>query len=81
MRNEKIMLTDIEKEKLSVCVALTAKNFELKRLTLEKELDENERCARAQDRILTRIEHYRDRQSFFENLEHKVIQAIENNQI
>ena len=87
MKNEKIALTAIEKEKLSACVALAAKNFELKRLALEKALDENERDGRrydnllARDNILARIEHFRDSQSFFETLEQKVAQAIKNNQL
>lgn len=81
MKNEKIMLTGIEKEKLSACVALIAKNFELKRLSLEKDLAENERGGSRDERVLSRIEHYRDSQSFFEALGQKVIQAVENNQI
>ena len=36
MKNEKIILTDIEKEKLLACVELVAKDFEAKRYEVEK---------------------------------------------
>ena len=81
MKNEKITLTDIEKEKLWTCVALVAKNFEVKRLYLEKALGENEMAGNRDDNLLGRIEHYRDRESFYENLAQKVTRAIENNQL
>ena len=81
MKNEKIALTDVEKEKLWACVALVAKNFELKRLYLEKVLEENEMAGNRDDNLLGRIEHYRDRESFYENLTQKVTRAIENNQL
>lgn len=81
MKKEKIMLTSIEKEKLSCCIALVAKDFELQRLALEKALDQNERGGRLYDNLLDRIEHCLDRQSFYENLKQKLAHAIENNQI
>ena len=81
MKNEKITLTAVEKEKLWACVALVAKNFELKRLALEKTLEENEMYGNRDDNLLGRFEHYRDRESFYENLTRKVARAIENNQL
>ena len=43
MKNEKIILTDIEKEKLLACVELVAKDFEAKRYEVEKELNKIEK--------------------------------------
>ena len=37
MKNAKITLTDIEKEKLMACVCIVAKDFEIKRYEVEKE--------------------------------------------
>lgn len=81
MKNTKITLTDIEKEKLMVCVGLAAKNFELKRYKVEKELNKIEKEGSRDDYLLDLLEHYRDRQNFYEELEQKVRHAIENNQI
>ena len=81
MENTKIILTDIEKEKLMVCVGFIAKDFEIKRYEVEKELNKIEKEGGRDDRLLDLLEHYRDGQSFYENLEQKVKQAIENNQI
>lgn len=81
MKNEKIILTDIEKEKLVVCVGLAAKDFELKRYKVEKDLNKIEKEYGRDDRLLDLLEHYRDRQNFYEELEQKVRHAIENNQI
>lgn len=81
MKNEKIILTDIEKEKLVVCVGLAAKDFELKRYKVEKDLNKIEKEYGRDDRLLDLLEHYRDRQNFYEELEQKVKHAIENNQI
>ena len=81
MKNEKIALTAIEKEKLSACVALVAKNFELKCIGLEKAIAEAEKEGAQSENLLSRLEHYQARQSFFEALKQKVIQAFENNQI
>ena len=81
MKNEKIMLTAIEKEKLSACVAIAAKDFDLKLLRLEKAIAETENEGGQEEHLIDRIEHYRDRQYFFETLEQKVIQAFKNNQL
>lgn len=81
MKNTKITLTDIEKEKLFACVGLVAKDFEIKRYEVEKELNKIEKEGGRDDRLLDLLEYYRDRQNFYENLEQKVKLAIENNQI
>ena len=81
MKNTKITLTDIEKEKLLACVGLVAKDFEIKRYEVEKELNKIEKEGGRDDRLLDLLEHYRDRQNFYEELEQKVKHAIENNQI
>lgn len=81
MKDTKIILTDIEKEKLMVCVGLAAKDFELKRYKVEKELNKIEKEGGRDDRLLDLLEHYWDRQCFYERLEQKVRHAIENNQI
>lgn len=81
MKNTKITLTDIEKEKLMVCVGLAAKDFELKRYEVEKELNKIEKEGGRDDRLLDLLEHYRDGQNFYEDLEQKVKHAIENNQL
>ena len=77
----KITLTDIEKEKLMVCVGLVAKDFEIKRYEVEKELNKIEKEGGRDDRLLDLFEHYRDGQNFYEELEQKIKHAIENNQI
>lgn len=81
MRIIKIILTDIEKEKLLACVGIVAKDFEIKRYEVEKELNKVENEGGRDDRLLDLLEHYRDRQHFYEELEQKVKRAIENNQI
>ena len=81
MKNTKITLTEIEKEKLMACVGIVAKDFELKRYKVEKELNKIEKEGGRDDRLLDLIEHYRERQNFYEELEQKVKCAIENNQI
>lgn len=81
MKNTKIILTDIEKEKLMACVGIVAKDFELKRYGVEKELDKIEKEGSRDDRLIDLLEHYRERQNFYEELEQKVKCAIENNQI
>lgn len=81
MKNTKITLTNIEKGKLMVCIGLAAKDFELKRYKVEKELNKIEREGGRDDYLLDLLEQYRDRQCFYENLEQKVKLAIENNQI
>lgn len=81
MKSEKITLTTIEKEKLLSIIGVTAKNFELKRLSIEEALGEIEKEGGRDDRLLALLDRYRDRQSFFEMLEQKVTQAIDHNQI
>lgn len=81
MKNEKIILTDIEKEKLVICVGFVAKDFELKYYKIEKELNKIEKEGGRNDHLLDLLEHYRDSQNFYESLEQKVRHAIENNQI
>ena len=81
MKNTKITLTDIEKEKLLACVGLVAKDFEAKRYEVEKELNKIEKEGGRDDRLIDLIGHYRERQNFYEELEQKVKCAIENNQI
>ena len=81
MKIIKITLTDIEKEKLMACVGIVAKDFEIKRYEVEKELNKIEKEGGRDDRLLDLLEYYRDRQNFYEELEQKVKHAIENNQI
>lgn len=81
MKNTKITLTDIEKEKLMVCVGLAANNFEIKRYEVEKDLNKIENEGRRDDRLLDILEQCRYRQNFYEELEQKVRHAIENNQL
>ena len=77
----KITLTEIEKEKLMACVGIVAKDFEIKRYEVEKELNKIEKEGSRDDRLIDLLEHYRERQNFYEGLEQKVERAIENNQI
>lgn len=81
MKNTKITLTDIEKEKLMVCVGLVANNFEIKRYEVEKELNKIEKEGGRDDRLRDLIDYYRERRRFYNELEQKVKRAIENNQI
>ena len=81
MKNTKITLTDIEKEKLMVCVGIVAKDFELKRYGAEKELDKIENEGGRDDHLSDLMNYYRERQNFYEELEQKVKHAIENNQL
>ena len=81
MKNAKITLTDIEKEKLLACVGIVAKDFEIKRYEVEKELNKIEKEGGRDDRLLDLLEYYRDRQNFYEELAQKVKHAIENNQL
>ena len=81
MKNTKIILTDIEKEKLMTCIGIVAKDSEIKRYEVEKELDKIEKEGGRDDRLIDLIGHYRERQNFYEELEQKVKCAIENNQI
>lgn len=81
MKNTKITLTDIEKQKLMACVGIVAKDFELKRYGVEKELDKIENEGGRDDRLSDLMNYYRERQNFYEELEQKVKRAIENNQL
>ena len=81
MKNTKITLTDIEKEKLMACVGIVAKDFELKRYGVEKELDKIENEGGRDDHLSHLMNYYRERQNFYEELEQKVKRAIENNQL
>ena len=81
MKNTKITLTDIEKEKLMACVGIVAKDFQIKRYEVEKELNKIEKEGGRDDRLLDLLEHYQERQNFYEELEQKVKRAIENNQL
>ena len=81
MKNEKIILTDIEKEKLLACVELVAKDFEIKHYEVEKELNKIEKEGGRDERLSDLINHYRERRQFYNELEQKVKYAIENNQL
>lgn len=81
MKTTKITLTDIEKEKLMVCVGLAAKDFEIKRYKVEKDLNKIEKEGGRDDRLLDLIDYYRERRRFYNELEQKVKHAIENNQL
>ena len=81
MKNTKITLTDIEKQKLMACVGIVAKDFAIKRYEVEKELNKIENKGGRDDRLIDLIGHYRERQNFYEELEQKVKRVIENNQI
>ena len=77
----KITLTEIEKEKLMACVGIVAKDFEIKRYEVEKELNKIEKEGGRDDRLLDLIDYYRERRRFYNELEQKVKHAIENNQL
>ena len=81
MKNTKVTLTDIEKEKLLACVGIVAKDFEIKRYEVEKELNKVEKEGGRDDRLLDLIDYYRERRRFYNELEQKVKHAIENNQL
>ena len=81
MKNEKIILTDIEKEKLLACVGLVAKDFEIKHYEVEKELNKIEKEGGRDDRLSDLIDLYRERRQFYNALGQKVKRAIENNQL
>ena len=81
MKNAKITLTDIEKEKLLACIVLVAKDFEIKHYEVEKELNKIEKEGGRDERLSDLIDHYRERSRFYDELEQKVKHAIENNQL
>ena len=81
MKNTKITLTDIEKEKLMACVGIVAKDFEIKQYEVEKELNKIEKEGGRDDRLSDLMDYYRERRRFYNELEQKVKHAIENNQL
>lgn len=81
MKNEKIILTDIEKEKLLACVELVAKDFETKRYEIEKELNKIEKEGGRDDRLVDLMNFYRERRWFYIALGRKIEHAIDNKQI
>ena len=81
MKNTKITLTDIEKQKLMACIGLVAKDFEIKQYEVEKELNKIEKEGGRDERLSDLINHYRERRLFYNELERKVERAIENNQL
>lgn len=81
MKNTKITLTDIEKEKLMVCVGLVANNFEIKRYEVEKELNKIEKEGGRDDRLVDLMGFYRERRWFYIALGRKIERAIDNKQI
>ena len=81
MKNTKITLTDIEKEKLMACVGIVAKDFEIKQYEEEKELNKIEKEGGRDDRLSDLMDYYRERRRFYNELEQKVKHAIENNQL
>lgn len=81
MKNEKIIFTDLEKEKLLACVEFIAKDFETKRYEAEKELNQIEKAGGRNGRLVDLMDFYRERRRFYNELEQKVRRVIENNQI
>lgn len=81
MKNTKIILTDIEKEKLLACIGIVAKDFEIKQYKVEKELNKLEKEGGRDERLSDLIDHYRERRRFYNELNRKVSFAIKNNQI
>lgn len=81
MKKEKIILTDIEKEKLLACVELVAKDFETKRYEIEKELNKIEKEGGRDDRLVDLMGFYRERRWFYIALGRKIERAIDNKQI
>lgn len=81
MKNTKITLTDIEKEKLLACVELVAKDFEAKRYEVEKELNKIEKEGGRDERLSDLIDYYKEKRRFYNELNRKVSFAIKNNQI
>lgn len=81
MKNTKITLTDIEKEKLLACIGIVAKDFEIKHYEVEKELNKIGKEGGRDDRLSDLIDLYRERRQFYNALGQKVKRAIENNQL
>ena len=68
MKITKITLTDIEKEKFIACVGIVAKDFELKRYGVEKELDKIENEGGRDDHHSHLADQYRERRQFYNAL-------------
>ena len=81
MKTTKIILTDIEKEKLLACIGIVAKDFEIKHYEVEKELNKIGKEGGRDDRLSDLIDLYRERRQFYNALGQKVKRAIENNQL
>ena len=81
MKNAKITLTEIEKEKLMACVGIVAKDFEIKHYEVEKELNKIGKEGGRDDRLFDLGDLYRERRQFYNALGQKVKRAIENNQL
>lgn len=81
MKNTKITLTDIEKEKLLACIGIVAKDFEIKHYEVEKELNKIGKEGGRDDRLSDLRDLYRERRQFYNALGQKVKRAIENNQL
>ena len=78
---QKITLTDIEKEKLLACIGIVAKDFEINRYKVEMELNKIEINGGRDENAVELLEHNVNGQKFYEQLEQKIKRAIENNQI
>ena len=81
MKNTKITLTDIEKEKLLACIGIVAKDFEIKHYEVEKELNKIEKEGGRDERLSDLIDCYKEKRRFYDELNRKVSFAIKNNQI
>ena len=81
MKNTKITLTDIEKEKLLACIGNVVKDFEIKHYEVENELNKIGKEGGRDDRLFDLRDLYRERRRFYNELEQKVKHAIENNQL
>ena len=81
MENTKITLTDIEKQKLMACVGFIAKDFEIKRYKVEKELNKIEKEGGRDDRLPDLMDYYKERRRFYNELNRKDSFTIKNNQI
>ena len=68
MKNTKITLTDIEKEKLLACIGIVAKDFEIKHYEVKKELNKIGKEGGRDDRLSDLIDLYRERRQFYNAL-------------
>lgn len=81
MKNKKIILTDLEKEKLLDCVGFIENDFKTRCYEVEKEMNQIEKAGGRNDRLVDLIDYYRERCRFYNELERKVCRIIENKQI